>query len=218
MGYENALFSYGGELGDYATYKVHGIVNSPEAVAALECIRELYKFTPPNWGKRLLPREQPGDYREPGGDDMNYFAFFPALANKATNPYADVTGYFANPPARAASRHGARRPGHLDRLLLQEAGGGVQVPQWFIKDETQKKWGELGGYTCSAAVLKSDEFRKATPYNEAFYQTMFMVKDFWAVPEYGELLEPDEEPHRSLCREWPGNRQRGARRRRQGLG
>ena len=38
--------------------------------------------------------------------------------------------------------------------------------------------------------LKADEFRKATPYNEAFYQSMFMfmVKDFWAVPEFAELL------------------------------
>jgi multiple sugar transport system substrate-binding protein len=27
--------------------------------------------------------------------------------------------------------------------------------EWFIKDETQKKWAELGGYTCSAAVLES---------------------------------------------------------------
>ena len=36
MGVENAIFSYGGDLGDYATYKVDGIVNSPEAVAALE--------------------------------------------------------------------------------------------------------------------------------------------------------------------------------------
>ena len=52
----------------------------------------------------------------------------------------------------------------------------------------QKKWAELGGYTCNAAILKSDAFRKATPYNEAFYQSMFMVKDFWAVPEYAELL------------------------------
>lgn len=34
MGFENALFSYGGELGDYATYKVDGIVNSDKAVAA----------------------------------------------------------------------------------------------------------------------------------------------------------------------------------------
>ena len=50
------------------------------------------------------------------------------------------------------------------------------------------QWADLGGYTCSKKVLESEAFRKATPYNEAFYQTMFMVKDFWAVPEYAELL------------------------------
>ncbi|MGO4834424.1 carbohydrate ABC transporter substrate-binding protein, partial [Rhizobiaceae sp. 2RAB30] len=53
----------------------------------------------------------------------------------------------------------------------------------------QKRWAELGGYTCSAAVLKSPEFQNATPYNKAFYETMFKVKDFWAVPEYAELLQ-----------------------------
>ena len=61
--------------------------------------------------------------------------------------------------------------------------------EWFIREDVQKKWAELGGYTCNAKVLESTEFRNATPYNEAFYQTMFMVKDFWAVPEYGELLD-----------------------------
>jgi multiple sugar transport system substrate-binding protein len=52
----------------------------------------------------------------------------------------------------------------------------------------QQRWAELGGYTCHAEVLASPEFRNATPYNEAFYQSMFMVKDFWAAPEYAELL------------------------------
>lgn len=61
--------------------------------------------------------------------------------------------------------------------------------EWFIKDDVQKRWAELGGYTASAKVLESKEFREATPYNEAFYQTMFKVKDFWAVPEYAELLQ-----------------------------
>ena len=60
--------------------------------------------------------------------------------------------------------------------------------EWFIRDDVQKRWAELGGYTASAAILESEEFRNATPYNEAFYQSMFMVKDFWAVPEYAELL------------------------------
>ena len=38
-------------------------------------------------------------------------------------------------------------------------------------------------------MLQSEEFQNATPYNKAFYETMFKVKDFWAVPEYAELLQ-----------------------------
>ena len=53
----------------------------------------------------------------------------------------------------------------------------------------QQRWAELGGYTCNEKVLSSEKFRKATPYNEAFYQSMLMVKDFWATPEYATLLE-----------------------------
>ena len=45
----------------------------------------------------------------------------------------------------------------------------IEFLEWFIKDSAQKRWAELGGYTASAAVLESPEFRNATPYNEAFY-------------------------------------------------
>ena len=105
------------------------------------------------------------------------------------------------PDTRAAAR-GPVSYTHLDVYKRQALGGqGISIVSysknqeeafkflaWFIKDSTQKRWAELGGYTASAAVLESPEFRNATPYNEAFYQTMFMVKDFWAVPEYAELL------------------------------
>ena len=60
--------------------------------------------------------------------------------------------------------------------------------EWFIREDVQKKWGELGGYTAHAATLESEEFRNATPYNEAFYQSMQIVKDFWAVPEFADML------------------------------
>jgi hypothetical protein len=48
-------------------------------------------------------------------------------------------------------------------------------------------------------VLKSSEFQNATPYNKAFYDTMFMVKDFWATPEYAEVLD---QPTRTSIRSW----------------
>ena len=189
MGYENALFSYGGDLGDYSSYKVDGIVNSPDAVAALEMYKELYKFTPPNWGKVFFLENNQAITEGLAAMSMNYFAFFPALANKAANPYADVTGYFANPAGPGGKQHAALGGQGMSIVSYsKKQDEAKKFLEWFIRDDVQKKWAELGGYTCNAKVLESAEFRQATPYNEAFYQSMFMVKDFWAVPEYAELL------------------------------
>ena len=63
-----------------------------------------------------------------------------------------------------------------------------QETQTYVAN-VQQRWADLGGYTCNEKVLSSEKFRKATPYNEAFYQSMLMVKDFWATPEYAELLD-----------------------------
>ncbi len=189
MGYENALFSYGGDLGDYSTYQVDGIVNSDKAVAALEMYRDLYKFTPPNWGKAFFQEDNQAITEGLAAMSMNYFAFFPALNNPAVNPYAEVTGYFANPAGPDGDQHAALGGQGISIVSYSKnQEEAMKFLEWFIKDETQKRWAELGGYTASKNILESEEFRNATPYNEAFYQSMFMVKDFWAVPEYAELL------------------------------
>ena len=189
MGYENALFSYGGDLGDYATYEVEGIVNSPEAIAALEMYRSLYGFTPPNWGKTFFLEDNQAITEGLAAMSMNYFAFLPALVNPAINPYADVTGFFANPAGPGGAQHAALGGQGISIVSYStQQDEAMKFLEWFIRDDVQQRWAELGGYTCSKAVLESEAFRNATPYNEAFYQSMFMVKDFWAVPEYAELL------------------------------
>ncbi|XDA99086.1 extracellular solute-binding protein [Sulfitobacter sp. LCG007] len=189
MGIENALFSYGGNLGDYESYQVDGILNSPQNVAALEAYRKLYGFTPPGWSKTFFVENNQAITENLAAMSMNYFAFFPALVNPATNPNAENTGFFANPPGPGGAQFAALGGQGISIVSYSEnIDESYAFLEWFIKDETQKRWAELGGYTASAKVLESDEFRSATPYNEAFYQTMFKVKDFWAVPEYAELL------------------------------
>ncbi len=189
MGYENTLFGYGGELGDYSTYKVDGIINSDSNVAALELYRELYGFTPPNWGKVFFQEDNQAITEGLAAMSMNYFAFFPALANSATNPNAEVTGYFANPAGPTGARHAALGGQGISVVTYsQKQEESLKFLEWFVREDVQKRWAELGGYTTNAKILESEEFRNATPYNEAFFQTMFMVKDFWAVPEYAELL------------------------------
>ena len=189
MGVTNAMYSFGGSLGDYKTFDVDGILNSDKNVAALEAYKKLYSFTPPGWSKTFFVENNQAITEGLAAMSLNYFAFFPALVNPATNPHAANTGFFANPAGPDGDQFAALGGQGVSIVSYSEnIDESYKFLEWFIKDSTQKRWAELGGYTASAAVLSSDEFRKATPYNEAFYQTMFKVKDFWAVPEYAELL------------------------------
>jgi multiple sugar transport system substrate-binding protein len=190
MGVENALFSYGAELGDYSTYKVDGIVNSDKAVAALENYRKLFGFTPPGWTNAFFVENNQAITEGLAAMSMNYFAFLPSLLNESTNPHAKDTGFFANPAGPGGDQFAALGGQGISVVSYsnnkEEA---MKFLKWFIQDDTQQKWADLGGYTCNKAVLESDAFQNATPYNKAFYETMFKVKDFWAVPEYAELLQ-----------------------------
>ena len=94
MGVENAVFSYGGNLGDYSNFQVDGILNSDKAVAALENYKKLFSFTPPGWSKTFFAEDNQAMTAGLVAMSLNFFAFFPALANPATNPHAKDTGAF----------------------------------------------------------------------------------------------------------------------------
>jgi multiple sugar transport system substrate-binding protein len=189
MGVENVLWAWGADLGDYDTYKVKGILNSREGIEALEFYGKLYKFCPPDWGNAFFPENNMAITEGLAAMSMNYYAFFPALAEPAMSKYADVTGFFAMPegPKARVAALGGQGASVITYSKKQDAA--FAWLEWFVKPKSQAKWGELGGYTCDLETLQSDAFLNMTPYNRSFMETMQMVKDFWAVPEYAELLE-----------------------------
>ena len=185
MGAQNFIFAYGGDWGDK--------INSEGAVKGLELYAQLYKFSAPGLSNAFF--QEVNDAFVSGQVAMitNYFAFLPSLVNPSIDEkYADKVGFFSTPPGPA---------GQFASLGGQGISISAYIPddhkeaskafiEWFGKPETQKKWAELGGYTCNIDVLKSDEFLKATPYNPAFAQTMTFVKDFYNNPVFGDLLVP----------------------------
>ena len=189
MGVEQTIFTWGGELGNYETGEVDGIINSPSNVQALEAYRKLYTFTPPSWTQAFFVENNQAFTEGLVAMAMNYFAFFPALANESTNPHAANTGYFANPPGPNGNQHAALGGQGISIISYSEnQEEAMKFLQWFIRDDVQQKWADLGGYTCSAAVLNSEGFLNATPYNRAFADSMKIVKDFWAVPVFADML------------------------------
>jgi multiple sugar transport system substrate-binding protein len=191
---EQVIWSFGGDLGNYATYQVDGILNSPASIQGIELYKKLFQYTPPAFGDAFYVKSN--DAFAAGIVPMacNYFAFFPGLANEATNKYAKVTGYFPCPPQKGADgkvRQFSALGGQGASVVTYSKKKDLAMKwmEWFIKPETQMKWAELGGYTCHIKTLESPAFLNATPYNAAFKTSMEIMKDFWAVPEYARLLE-----------------------------
>jgi multiple sugar transport system substrate-binding protein len=193
MGYENVMFSYGADWFDPKTFEVQGVVNSPKAVEALKFYRELYKFAPPGTSNAFYAEMNDAFISGQAAMIMNYFAFFPALANPGVNPFADKTGFFAGPKGpdgQAFVALGGQGLSVLSYTSPERQQASMDFIKWFAQESIQKEWAKVGGYTCNKAVLASDEFLKNTPYNQAFSDSMQMVKDFWNIPVFGQMLEP----------------------------
>ena len=191
---EQVMWAFGGGLGNYQTHKVQGIVNSKGSIAGIEYYKKLFSYDPPGMGDAFFVKCN--DAYTAGIVPMvsNFYGFFPALANKATNPYADDTGYFACPPQKGVDgkiRQSAALGGQGASIVTYSKKKDLAYKwmEWFIQPDVQAKWAKLGGNSTMKSVLNSDAFLKAAPYNPSLKTTLEIMQDFWNVPEYGMLFQ-----------------------------
>jgi multiple sugar transport system substrate-binding protein len=123
---------------------------------------------------------------------MNYFAFFPALVTEGGNPdYYDKVGFFSNPKGPGgdqAAALGGQGTSIISHISPERQEASKDFIRYFAQEDVQAEWARLGGYTCNANVLKTQEFLEATPFNAAFAETMGFVVDFWNIPIYDPML------------------------------
>ncbi len=187
MGFEQLLYAFGGSWGDAKTLKVKGALDSPDAVKALDFFKGLLKYSPPGGSKLGY-----GEALEPFVNNstamlMNYFAFFPDLAKKMSGK----VGFFAMPKEgdRRFSSLGGQGFSISSKVPTSQQDLAKKFIAWFLQIDTQKQWvRKPGGFTANAEILKSDEFKKASPYNAAFAESLDIAQDFWNVPVYNELI------------------------------
>jgi multiple sugar transport system substrate-binding protein len=182
-------WSFGGDLWDPETYQVEGILNSPENLEALEFARELFQTGP---------------------DGAAIFSFDETVGAVCSGSTAMTTIWFGfgaafiDPEGCAESENLAFGivPGEKEHFISL-GGMGISVSEyteneqaaldfieWVETSEIQTEWAKLGGFTARISILASDEFANAAPYNPAFAESYLLVRDFWNVPEYAALLEP----------------------------
>jgi multiple sugar transport system substrate-binding protein len=181
------LWSFGGELWDPATYKVEGVLNTPESVEAVEFARELYLTGPEDAGNWTYDEVVDAVCTGKAAMTGIWVGFGPGFLDPVGCPQSENLGY-------------AMLPGEKEHIL-QLGGMGMHLStystnpeaalaflKWLESEETQIEWVKLGGYSARESVLDSQEFKDAAPYNAVFAESYRLVKDFWNLPEYAEML------------------------------
>ncbi len=202
MSFEQLLWSMGGDFGNYQNYTVD--FDSPQTVRALQFFDTLLNTTSPG-GRNLDYGAATAEFIAGRAAMMcDFFAFMPSLMNPLEDPdYHDKTGFFNSPAfvdsdgvrrrATSLGGQGMSINAHIPPARRQLA---LDYLKWFSSTEVQRLWAAKGGFTLNLAVMRSPEFLRATPYNPLFEEAFGMMRDFWNVPEYDQLLSVTQ---REIC-------------------
>jgi multiple sugar transport system substrate-binding protein len=195
MSFEQVLWAFGGEFGDYVENRV--AINSPRTVEALRFFTSLMEATS-HGGRNMGYGEVAAEFVA-GRAAMacNFFAFFPLFASPGDNPdFHDKVGFF-NSPAHVDSQGVTRRAASLGgqgmsinaHISPDRQQRAKDFLKWFSQSETQREWARKGGFTSEKAVFTGPEFQRATPFNPLFGEAFGMMRDFWSVPEFDEMMK-----------------------------
>ena len=187
MGFQQVMWSFGASYGDPETKKVDGYINTE--VKALDYYKDLLKFAPPDAPNYYWQETSNAYLSGKVAMAMNFFAFFPGVVDPETNKIShDKSGFFIAPKGPKGHYISIGGQGMSISAYSKNQDIAKQYLKWFMQKPVQEKWATLGGFTPMKEVLESDTFKNATPYNEAFAASFPYLRDFWAVPEYAQLL------------------------------
>jgi multiple sugar transport system substrate-binding protein len=189
MGVTAALYAWGFKYEEEpGSYKMEGVVNSPDAVAALEFYKELYKCcTPPGYSDAYMQEGLDAFKSGQVAMMMNWFAFWPGMY-KDENVGGDRIGFFVSPEQKVpASTLGGQGISVVSYSDAQDDA--LKYIKWFAQPDVQKKWQALGGSSTAKSVLLDPGYATSSPFAADFLVAMGQVQDFWQEPAFAELMQ-----------------------------
>jgi multiple sugar transport system substrate-binding protein len=189
MMFQNVLWAFGGTYGDTTSGPK---IDSPETQEAIAFFKQLLETS--STGGRNQDYGAVASSYIAGNAAMcaNFLGFFPQIDDPEQNKnYANKTGYFnmpAGPKGRFASLGGQGLSINA-HIAPDRQARAKEFLKWFAKPETQREWVKgKGCFTTNTAILKSDAFKNAAPYNPLFDEAFAMVNDFWSIAEFDPML------------------------------
>jgi multiple sugar transport system substrate-binding protein len=191
--FNSVLWSFGGELWDPKRNTAEGVINSPQAVAALQYFKQLFEHAPPGATDWYYDEVNHAIKAGKVALGINWYYFFNTYLDPGGSKVADKIG-FAPLPGQKGPR------GHF-RQYNSVGGQGISISkhsrnadrawefrEWLMSHQRQWEWVRGGGQTGRIDILGSAAHGRAAPYNAVFPISMSRVKDYWHLVEYPQLL------------------------------
>jgi len=192
--FQQLMWSWGGDYGDFSARVAHGHINSSNSIAALKFFIGLAQFSP----KDSLGLTYEGCLRafEEGKAAMVAapISYLSELSDSLRNPYAGSTAYFIS-PGKADDEGNLKRSVTLlgDYISIssytEKRAMAESFLSWLLKPEVQRKLASMGTYVPSLGILGSGDFLGADPLNGVLAGSLQYARAFPAYSRLPEILE-----------------------------
>jgi multiple sugar transport system substrate-binding protein len=199
------IWQYGGNIWDETkipTGQAEGVVNSPEAVKALDHYLRLIQYMPPVARTGTMDIFKTDELFREGkvAMNINWIGLGEASLDPKTSKVSDKLVFGMAPGVRGAD-------GKITRW--QNLGGqpfvlmtwntdlqnkeAMDFVKWWLSPEIQHQFAANGGQSAVKSVYTDAKYVGYRPWNRAWASQLDWQKDVWHVPQFFELLTQQQD-------------------------
>jgi multiple sugar transport system substrate-binding protein len=181
-----------------------GVVNSPEAVRALDHYLRLTKYMPPVVKTGGMDAFKTDELFREGKIAMHieWIGFAESTINAETSKVADKVAFAQMPGLRGADGKIIRwsNIGGQPFVLLSwnsdlQNKEAVDFVKWWLSTSTQHAFAAAGGQSAMKSVYNDPKYVTYRPWNRTWAPGLEWQKDTWHIPEFFELLVQGQEQY-----------------------
>jgi multiple sugar transport system substrate-binding protein len=184
--------------------QAEGVVNSPEAVKALEHYLSLVQYMPPVVKTGTMDIFKIDELFREGkvAYNVNWIGFAESSISAKTSKVVDGVAFAQAPGLRQADGKIVRWQNIGGQPFVLTTWNSEDVTKesldfckWWLSTETQTEFARRGGQSALRSVYSKPEYNTFRPWNRAWGPSLDWQKDVWHVPDFYELLVNSQEEY-----------------------
>ena len=185
----------GGEIWD-GEGQVEGIINDETGLAAIDqLVNEMVPLAPDGVGTAFIGEVNAAINQGQACMGMNWVAGLEGMQDPANSTLGETEeeileklGFAELPDGEVDVSPMGGMGMHISAYSPNQEAA-LEFVEWFQSAEVQQAWAEAGGVPARTDALNGEAFLSARPWNQAFTDSVDSLKDFWAIPEFFQMID-----------------------------